>query len=110
MPTEPELREDFNIKLLKSNIKLIQDHINLMISEGEHDQFKHELKILELFPDFYDNYPFLVKKICKNEDMKFLDKMLNNLKQIENGEKTLPTVEMKLGTELANKYLYPNIK
>ena len=36
--------------------------------------------------------------------------MLNNLQQIENGKKTLNNVELKLGEELANKYLYPNIK
>ena len=42
--------------------------------------------------------------------MKFLDKMLYNLQEIENGNKTLNNVEHKLGEELANLYLYPNIK
>ena len=70
----------------------------------------NKLKILELYPEFYDNYPFLVKKLCKNQDITMLYTMLEKLNQIEKGNSTLENVERNLGEQLAEKYLYPNIK
>jgi len=54
--------------------------------------------------------PFLVKKICKQDDLSTLYVMFDNLEKVEKGEKTLAGVELNLGTQLANQYLYPNIK
>jgi hypothetical protein len=59
---------------------------------------------------FYQEYPFLVKKICKKENLSMLYKMLGLLDNIEKGNDTLNNVEKNLGEELANNYLYPNIK
>ena len=106
----PEIRHKFDINQIKTTINLIKNTIDKSIKEGETDSFKHELQILELYPEFYDNYPFLVKKICKNDDMNMLYKMFENLQEIENGDTTINNVELKLGNELASQYLYPNIK
>ena len=38
-----------------------------------------------------------------------LFKMLTNLDQVEKGEKSLASVELKLGNELANQYIYPKL-
>jgi hypothetical protein len=105
-----ELKTTFDIDVIKSTVKSINLALDKLIEEGNTDPFENELKILELFPEFYDNYPFLVKKLCKKQDISMLYNMLENLKQIENGNKTLETVEKKLGEELANEYLYPNLK
>ena len=62
----------------------------------------------EKYPLFATNYPFLLKKIVKNEDIEYLYKMLDNLKEIEAGDKKLEDVEKTLGEELVNKYVYKN--
>ena len=78
--------------------------------DGKKDVFEFELELLEVFPEFYDKYPFLVKKLCKRGDLSILYKMIDNLEQIENGDKSMASVEMNLGQDLANKFLYPSLK
>lgn len=105
--TPPEVRKEFNVDLIKSNVSEIQE----IISQNPHsDPFDLELKFMESHPEFYHQYPFLVKKLCKKEDISMLFKMLTNLDQVEKGEKSLASVELKLGNELADQYIYPKMK
>ena len=67
------------------------------------------MDILETFPEFYQSHPFLVKKLCKRDNLTMLDKMLGELEKVEEGNKSLAGVELRLGDELANQYLYPVI-
>jgi len=104
--TPPEVRKEFNTDLIKSNVSEIQE----IISQNPNaDPFDLELKFMESHPEFYQQYPFLVKKLCKKEDISMLFKMLSNLDQVEKGEKSLASVELKLGNELANQYIYPKM-
>ena len=108
MSNTPEIvKTSFNTNNIKENIKNINILITTMESSGVKDPFEYELKILTDFPEFYDEYPFLVKKLCKKDDINILYKMLDNLDMVENGNKSLASVEHNLGSELANKYLYP---
>lgn len=102
----PELRNEFNVDFIKQNVREIQEIISL---NPNADPFDLELKFMESHPEFYQQYPFLVKKLCKKEDISMLFKMLSNLDQVEKGEKSLASVELKLGNELANQYIYPKI-
>ena len=61
---------------------------------------------METYPNFYQEYPFLVKKVCKKEDISMLFKMLGLLDNISKGHDNLTNVENNLGQELANEYLY----
>ena len=45
---------------------------------GKSDSFDFELEIMTQFPDFYQAHPFLVKKLCKRDDISMLYKMLDN--------------------------------
>jgi hypothetical protein len=107
--TEHKLRKTFNVNMIREHIVLISDYIISMEAAGKTDVFNMEIELLEVFPEFYDQYPFLVKKLCKKDDITVLYKMLDNLEQVEKGDKTMATVEDNLGKELANQYLYPNI-
>lgn len=100
-----ELRKDFNIELIKNTINEINNELNKMKDMGETDVFNLEMNISEMFSEFYDNYPFLVKKICKGDDIETIYTMLKCLSQVEKGNKTLSEVENKLGNELLNKYI-----
>jgi hypothetical protein len=104
--TPAEVRKEFNVDLIKSNVNEIQK----IISQNPNtDPFDLELKFMESHPEFYYQYPFLVKKLCKKEDISMLFTMLTNLDQIEKGEKSLASVELKLGNQLADQYIYPKI-
>lgn len=95
-------------------IKMEVEKINLLISnlelQGKTEPFDFELEIMTQYPEFYDKYPFLVKKLCKRDDISMLYKMFDNIDKIEKGEKSMSSVELNLGEELANTYLYPSLK
>ena len=104
--SEPELKTNFNILWIKENINNIINKINEMKSKGKTDPFDFEMSVLELYPEFYESHPFLVKTLCKREDLSILNKMLDQLTSVESGTKSFAGVELKLGEELANQYLY----
>ena len=98
----------FNIKLIQNNINIINDDINKEINKSK-SIFELELYIMSEYPDFYSKYPFLVKKLCKKDDIEMLYKMFDNLNEVELGNKTLSNVELTLGDELAKQFIYPKI-
>jgi hypothetical protein len=101
---------------MESNTRQKVDEIIKLISnlrqEGLTDPFDLEMKILDSYPEEYDRFPFMIKKLCReeNQDLSFLYKMLDMLEDVNKGNKSLASVEYSLGEELANKYLYPAIK
>jgi len=104
--TPAEVKKEFNVDFIKQNVQEIQEIINQNLNT---DPFDLELKFMDSHPEFYQQHPFLVKKLCKKEDITMLFKMLTNLDQVEKGEKSLASVELKLGNELANQYIYPKL-
>ncbi len=108
--TEPVVRTTFNVKYIKETIIKLKEQIETMKSQGNNDILEHELEFMHNYPEFYDSYPFLVKKVCKGGDLSMLETMFQNLEKVETGEKSLAGVELKLGKELAAQYLEPNIK
>jgi hypothetical protein len=104
---QPIVRKTFNLNYIKETITKLQDLINTMKLEGKYDMLDHELEILNKYPEFYDSYPFLVKKVCKGGDLNMLDTMFKNLEKVESGDKSLETVEHNLGNKLASQYLNP---
>ena len=109
-PPPPQVKTVFDISMIKQKIIEIDNEIKKLIAEGSVNDFNLELKIIDKFQDFYATHPFLVKKICKQDDLSTLYVMFDNLEKVEKGEKTLAGVELNLGTQLANQFLYPNIK
>ncbi len=103
----PELKTSFDIIWIRENVKSISKKINEMELKGISDPFDFEMEIMELYPEFYQSNPFLVKKLCKRQDLSMLEKMLDQLEKVEKGNKSLASVEFTLGEELANQYLYP---
>ena len=107
---ECEPRKTFDLESIKATILQIKNKITKLEKDGVTDSFEKELKILELYPDFYDNYKFLVKRVCKNQDLSMVYEMMDKLEKIESGETTIEHVEQTLGQSLAEKYLYSKIK
>ena len=100
-----ELREEFKTKVIEDTILEINKEIDKMKKYGETNPFNLEMNICEMFPDFYNDYGFLVKKICKGDNIDIFYKMLKSLKKVEDGSKSFKDVESSLGNELFNKYM-----
>jgi hypothetical protein len=71
------------------------------------DKLQYEFSLRDVFPEFAADHPFLFRKIIMGDDLTFLYKMLDNIQKINDGELTQKEVEMNLGGELANVYVYP---
>ena len=108
--TEPPVRTSFNINFVKESISKINVIINDLKEKGNYNIVDHELEVMNQYPEFYQSYPFLVKKVCKGDDLNMLDIMFDNLEKVESGDKSLESVETKLGKNLASMYLDPVVK
>jgi DNA integrity scanning protein DisA with diadenylate cyclase activity len=102
-----QVKTVFDILMIKENIISLKSSINKLVNEGTTDPFDIEMKMIELYPEFYQEHPFLVKKLCKQDDISMVYKMLDNLEQVEQGMTTLSNVEIDLGQQLADQYLSP---
>lgn len=96
---------------LKKKIDIIIEKIAELRKSGITDSFELELYFIDNMVEYYESYPHLIKRLCReeNQDNTFLYKMLDNLEQINNGQKSMASVELSLGNELADKFLYPVI-
>ena len=92
---------------IKKQIDLIIKKIKELRSNNINDNFEIEKYFMNNMTDFYDNYPYLIKTLCKTEnfdtDLEYLYKMLNILNDYT------PEKEKELSEELANQYLYPKL-
>lgn len=104
-----EIRNNFNLDSIKYHINLIQEYTKDKPKNKE-TELSSELYIMKNYSDFYNEYPFLVKKICKQDDISMIYNMMEELYNIQNGNDTINNVEKKLGNKLANQYLYPNLQ
>ena len=105
-----EIKSNFEIENIANLINTINGYIKELNQQNIKDEFEIELKIMENYPESYQNYPFLIKKLCKKDDISMVYHMLNNLKKVESGESSFEKIEHTLGEELAHKYLYPKLK
>lgn len=105
----PELKTSFDIQKILQTVEEIKKEINF-IKLKKTNLLDIELEISTKYPEFYESHPYLVKKVCKGDDLSMLYEMLNKLHHVEKGNETLTSVETNLGSKLADKYLYPNLK
>ena len=102
---------EFNIEYVLSTVNDIYEDMKSELIEKLIESKSYgriEGKLSEKYPEFAENYPFLLKKIAKNENIDYLYKMIEGLKEIEMGNKTMEEVEKSLGEGLADKFLYKN--
>lgn len=104
------LKTDFKVNTIKDTIKQVSDRMDILKNSGVTDPFDFEMDILTNMPEFYQEYPFLVKKITSGHNLEYLYKMLDTLEQVQTGNKSFASAELNLGNELADKYLYPSLK
>lgn len=93
---------------LKSDIQIIKNKIIECKNNNITDGFIIEMTIMEELPELYTNYPFLIKKLLKNNgDDTYLNKFINELDGVVKGDRSLASVELKLGMELKQQFIDP---
>jgi hypothetical protein len=102
---------EYEMKLIEQNLEIFKLKLDYLRNIGIEDPFDLEMDIMNSMPEFYENFPSIVKRLCreKDQDNSYLYKMINLLKDVEKGEQNLNTVELILGNELAEKFVYPVI-
>ena len=101
----PEIK--FDVNDIKEKVKLINDKVEEMKKESKSD-VDIEMYFFNNNEEMYKKYPYLIKKIIKNDNLEFLDTMISNLEKVETGDQTFASTELKLGKELADNYLPKN--
>ena len=104
------LKDDFKTTDIKTMVKQIQNRIVELKKQGVVEDYDIESKLYEDLPEFYDEYPFLVKKLVSGGDMSVLYRMLDTLESVQKGKKSFAGAELALGKELADDYLHPAVK
>ena len=97
-----------NVEEMRNKIKVILEKIS-ELSQQNKNNVDIEMYFIENDSEFYESYPYLIKKLIKGGSLEFLDVMLDNLEKVESGEQTMASTELKLGENLAKKYLYPKV-
>jgi hypothetical protein len=97
---------------VRNKVNIIVQKVVELRKQGINDSFELEMYFIEHMVDFYESFPHLIKRLCRedNQDNTFLYKMLDSLEQVNAGEKSMANVELSLGNELANKFLYPALE
>lgn len=100
------------MNLIEDKLKLLITRLELLRTSGIENPFDLEMDIMNNMCDFYDDFPSIVKRLCreKNQDNTYLYKMIRLLKQVEDGKVELKDVESSLGNELAEKFVYPIVR
>lgn len=94
---------------IRGTIKLIQEMMQTdkcMLMEVE-DKIKFINFMRESFPSFYEEYPFLFKKVIARQDLSMLEPMLKAIEDIYEGKRVDKEAANEIGEQLAEKYLYP---
>lgn len=92
---------------LKTDIQLIKNKIIEAKTKKITDAFQIEMIIMEELPEQYGQYPYLIKRLLKNEDESYLNKFIDELESVVKGDQSLASVELKLGMELKQKFIDP---
>lgn len=94
---------------LRNKVSIIVDKVSELRNSGITDSFELEMYFIDNMMEYYESYPHLIKRLCReeNQDNSFLYKMIDNLEQVDRGQKSMTGVELSLSHELADKYLYP---
>jgi len=93
-----------NSEQLKKDIEKIKKYVKEIKDSGIDNHFEIEVKFLNKYPELYDKYVFITKKIISGEDLSILNIMLKSLDNIKNGANKFDE-EVGIGKILANKYI-----
>ncbi len=94
-----------DVNELKQIIIKIQNIVKNMDRKGIVGQNAREDYFWNNHSNMMNRYPFLISQLCSSNDTTMLNKMLEQLSEIQNGEKTQSDADKDMGEILAKEYL-----
>ena len=97
-------------EILDTVVKIMErmlDNDMKKLKEENNNEYLNKLE--DEFPVFCEKYYTLFKMVVDGNDLSNLYKMLEMILQIQNNNISIQDAEKKLGEELAEEYLYPNL-
>ncbi len=76
----PEIK--FDVKDIKEKVNFIKTKIDELKKEQKSD-VDIEMYFFNTEEDLYKKYPYLIKKLIKNDNLDFLEKMISNLEMVQ---------------------------
>jgi hypothetical protein len=99
------------VNTLKETVLLMQQFVNndeiQKLKNTDYNKYKQNMT--NIFKNFSEQYTSLFNMIIEGKDLKYLDLMLNSIIDISKGVDEQTNVEKRLGEDLADEYLYPNL-
>ena len=84
--------------------------VNIKIRQEYRDENKNKSEIKVKYNNFAEKYPKLFDMICSdNCDDNLLNKMLSAKRLVNNGSMSQHDASVKVGQDLVNKYVIPNL-
>ena len=90
------------ITIIQSIIENVKKEKNLSKNEDIENYF------WENHSSLMNTYPFLITQLIGNDDLTMLNTMIQQIEEIEKGNKTQNEVDIEIGEQLADKYLDKN--
>ena len=94
---------------MTEHINYPEEEINIITKRVEElknmDDMNKEMTIVTEFPELYDKYPFLIKKICKGENMDFLKVMKEKINNINNNVISKTEADVDITKKLTDTYI-----
>jgi hypothetical protein len=108
--TYDEYIESEECKVIREKFIQIQKDVNGLRKNKNLSDLDVEMNISEQYKDLYEEYPFVIKKICKmnendDQDIDVLYKMIDTLERIKLNNVSENDAEVDLGKFLSAKYL-----
>jgi hypothetical protein len=86
----------------------MMDEQLLQMKKNDRQQF--DLHMEDKFKSFADRYYGIFIKLLNGDDITPLMSMLKSIEDIQAGNITMEQAERKLGDELADRFIYPNLR
>lgn len=94
---------------MTEHINYPEEEINIITKRVKElknmDDMNKEMTIVTEFPELYDKYPFLIKKICKGENMDFLKVMKEKINNINNNVISKTEADVDITKKLTDTYI-----
>ena len=111
LESNPKPTTNFN-NIIRQYVKLLQTKMegDDFIFLKKYHPIDYEQKLSDFVPTFKEEYPHLFKMIISGADLNILEMFLNNMSDIDNGNKTLNDARAEMGNMLHDKYVKSKLK
>ncbi len=99
-----------SVKKIKNTVEKIIRYVQEKKNKSITDPIEIEYTFTYENPEIQKEFPWIVKTICQDKDLKPLFYMIKELELVETGKKTFKETETELSTKLSTRYIPNKLK